>query len=116
MDLFDLIEQDRAGREAGLSSVARHADENCPRWTDMAFNWICKYAAENSTFISEECTAAAIEAGVPEAHDSRAWGHPFRRASRELIIKRIGYGTSNRRHQASTPLWQSMHKNFWRAA
>lgn len=114
MDLFDLIESDRAARDAGIASVAAHADENEPRWTDTAYDWICKYAAEHSTFISEECTAAAIAAGIPAPHDDRAWGHPFRRASQELVIKRIGFGISNRRHQSPTPRWQSMHANFWR--
>jgi hypothetical protein len=116
MDLFDFIEHDLAQRDAGMNSVATHADENCPRWTDMAFDWICKYAAEHSTFISEECTAAAMDAGLPAPTDDRAWGRPFRKASHELVIKKIGYGTSNRRHQSPTPKWQSMHKNFWRAA
>lgn len=114
MDLFELIATDTAARDAGITSAAKHADEDCPRWTDRAYDWICKYAAEHSTFISEECTAAAMASGLPAPGDDRSWGHPFRRASHDLIIKRIGYGTSNRRHQSSTPLWQSMHSNFWR--
>lgn len=115
-DLFDFIEVDQAARDAGMSSVAQHADQDHPRWTDLAFKWICKYAEDNSTFISEECTAAAIASGLPRPADDRAWGQPFRKASYELIIKKIGYGISNRRHQSPTPRWQSMHKNFWRAA
>lgn len=115
MDLFDLIHDDVAARDAGMTSAAHHADENCSRWTDQAYDWICKYAETHSTFISEECTAAAMEpGGIASPHDDRAWGHPFQRASRNLIIKRIGYGTSNRRHQSPTPKWQSMHPNFWR--
>ena len=115
MDLFELATA-LAERDAGIEQVAKHADECSARWTDRAFDWICKYAAENSTFISEECTAAATRSGLPSPPDDRAWGHPFRRASHELIIKRIGYGVSNRRHQSPTPRWQSMHKNFWRNA
>lgn len=114
MDMFELVEKDKSARNAGITRVAEHADEIEPRWTDRAYDWICRYAAEHSTFISEECTAAAIEAGIPAPHDDRAWGHPFRRASYDLIIKRIGYGISNRRHQSPTPRWQSMHSNFWR--
>lgn len=116
MDLFDLIEKDAAERDAGMESAARHADEARARWTDLAFQWICKYAEENPTFISEECTAAALASGLPAPTDDRAWGHPFRRASHDLIIKKIGYGISNRRHQSPTIRWQSMHRNFWRAA
>lgn len=116
MELFDLIQKDREERKFGIECSARHADENSPRWTDQAYDWICKYAETHSVFISEECTRAAMEAGLPSPTDDRAWGHPFQRASRDLIIKKIGYGISNRRHQSPTPKWQSMHRNFWRAA
>lgn len=116
MDLFDLIVDDKSARDDGIKSAADHADEQSLRWTDLAFNWICKYAADHSTFISEECTAAAMASGLPSPPDDRAWGHPFQRASRELKIKKIGYGISNRRHQSPTIRWQSMHQNFWRAA
>lgn len=116
MDLFDLIERDVAARDISIADVAKHADENRPRWTDRAYDWICKYAEQHSTFISEECTADAMASGLPAPHDDRAWGHPFQRASRDLIIKKIGYGTSNRRHQSPTIKWQSMHQNFWRKA
>ncbi len=115
-DLFDLIEADKTARDVAISTVAAHADENSPRWSEIAFKWICKYAAENSTFISEECTEAAMQAGITRPADDRAWGYPFQRAAKELIIKKIGYGISNRRHQSPTPRWQSMHKNFWRTA
>ncbi|MDB5550830.1 MAG: hypothetical protein JWL86_814 [Rhizobium sp.] len=114
MELFDLIEKDVAEREAGMDRVARHADENCPAWSDQAYDWIKSYSADHSTFISEECTAAAMASGLPTPPDARAWGHPFRKASHDLIIKRIGFGISNRRHQSPTPRWQSMHPNFWR--
>lgn len=116
MDLFDLIESDKAARDAGMRSVAQHADESRARWTDIAFDWICKYAEQNSVFISEECTSAAMAAGIPSPPDDRAWGHPFQRASRELIIKKIGYGISNRRHQSPTIKWNSLHPNFWRTS
>lgn len=113
MELFDLI-TDSAARDAGMDSAVRHADENCPAWSDQAYAWIEKYSAEHSTFISEECTAAAIASGLPTPTDRRAWGHPFRMASKDGVIKRIGFGISNIRHQSPTPRWQSMHPNFWR--
>lgn len=115
MELFDLITSDVIARNAGMDRSARHADENCPAWTEQAYAWIKNYSADHPTFISEECTAAAEKAGLPSPTDARAWGHPFRRASHDMIIKRIGFGISNRRHQSPTPRWQSMHPNFWRA-
>src|SRR5947209_7702819 len=64
-------------------------------------------AQAHRKFISAECTQAAAAAGVTVPTDPRAWGAPFRRAARDGIIRRIGYGPSLRRHLAPTPLWES---------
>ncbi|MGE3149128.1 MAG: hypothetical protein AB7K04_08685, partial [Pseudorhodoplanes sp.] len=39
--------------------------------------------------------------------DARAWGGAFRRAARDGVIRRAGYGVSLRRNQSPTPHWQS---------
>jgi len=113
MDLFDLAEA-VAARDAAIASVAQHANEAVPDWTEQAYRWICLYAEAHPEFISEHCTAAAHAAGIPVPHDSRAWGQPFKRAAHDLIIVKAGYGISNRRHRSPTPLWKSMHANHRR--
>lgn len=101
-------EQARAARDAGIDRASGRAERVEPGWAERAFDWIVGYAKANKTFISEDCTAAAVESGLPAPPDARAWGGPFQRASREQIIRRIGYGTSKRRHLSPTPLWESL--------
>jgi hypothetical protein len=105
-----------ARRDAAMASVTLHAEENSPGWTAAAFAWIEKYAAEHAFFISEECTQAAIAAGVPVPHDLRGWGSLYPKAARKGIIAKNGYGTSKRRNLSPTPMWRSLHPNFARPA
>lgn len=106
MDLFTHADA-KAERDTAMASVAKHADEACPHWGSLAFDWIKTYALAHREFISEDCSAAAVAAGIPAPHDTKAWGPAFARASRQRIIVRIGYGVSKRRHLSPTPLWQS---------
>lgn len=106
MDLFTHAEA-KVARDEAMSRVAKHADESCHRWSVLAFQWVLTYALAHREFVSEDCTAAAMEVGIPKPPDDRAWGAPFARAARQNIIKRIGYGVSKRRHLSPTPLWQS---------
>lgn len=105
-DLFTLANA-KSERDAAMASVAKHADDACHRWTVLAFQWITTYAIAHREFVSEDCTAAALAAGIPAPPDDRAWGAPFARAAKQRIIVRIGYGVSKRRHLSPTPLWQS---------
>lgn len=97
----------KAERDTAMASVAKHADEACPHWGELAFGWIKTFALAHREFISEDCTAAAEAAGIPKPHNTKSWGGPFMRASRQKIIVRIGYGVSKRRHLSPTPLWKS---------
>lgn len=108
MDLFTHAEAiAKADRDDAMARAADHADDAWPHWCELAFSWIKTYALAHREFISEECTAAAQSAGIPAPPDDRAWGIPFKRASKQKIIVRIGYGVSKRRHLSPTPLWQS---------
>ncbi len=112
-DLLDLIDQSvkaEQSRKAAVTRVVKHADENKPGWSDRAFEWIVLYAKTHETFISEECTAAATAAGVPQPHDKRAWGGPFQRAANAGVIRRDGYGISNNRNRSPTPLWRAVRE------
>lgn len=114
---LDLLEYTPAARrDAAMTAVTQHAEENCPGWTKAALAWIEKYAETHAFFISEECTQAAVAAGVPMPHDLRGWGSLYPMAARRGFIARNGYGTSKRRNLSPTPMWQSLHKNFARPA
>ena len=101
-----------AARDAAMTSVAAHAEENSPGWTAAGMAWIAKYAETHAYFISEECTQAAIEAGIPMPHDKRAWGALYPASARRGIMCRDGYGTSKKRNMSPTPMWRSLHPNF----
>jgi hypothetical protein len=104
MDLFTFAELER---DRGMVTAALHAEDDRPHWNDEAYAWIRKYAKLNKRFISEQCTAWAAEQGFTSPADARAWGHSFKRAARDGIIVRVGYGISLRRHLSPTPLWES---------
>jgi hypothetical protein len=112
VDLFELAES-KAQRDAGMKLAADHAEEVSPGWSEAAYQWLRRYANLHSRFISEHCTSWAAEQGFSSPADPRAWGAVFKRASKEGIIVRVGYGTSLRRHCSPTPLW---HSEIYKAA
>lgn len=117
LDLLDYTPPPPAvRRDAAMTSVTVHAEENCPGWAAAWFAWIEKYAAEHAFFISEECTQAGLTAGIPAPHDLRALGSLYPRAARKGVIVKDGYGTSKRRNLSPTPMWRSLHPNFARPA
>lgn len=98
----------RAERDAGIQRAAQHAEEASPRWGDLALDRIRAYATNHAEFISEECTDWAAAQGFTSPADPRAWGAPFQKAAKLGIIRKVGYGISQRRHLSPTPLWQSL--------
>lgn len=105
--MTDLFTYARRERDIGMTRAGDAAERNECGWSDRAYQWICRYARENQQFISEDCTSAAAAVGLVSPADSRAWGGPFKKASRNGIIVRTGFGVSKRRHLSPTPLWQS---------
>ncbi len=99
--------QAKAERDTGIERAVAKADRRDNGWSDRAYRWIVQYARLHKTFISEDCTADAAEAGLASPADPRAWGHPFKKASKDGVIRRIGFGISQRRHLSPTPLWES---------
>lgn len=98
----------RAQRDAGMTQAIQHAERVELDWPDLAYAFLIRYARTHATFISEEATAEADRLGYGSPADDRAWGGVFLRASRAGLIRRIGYGISQRRHLSPTPLWRSL--------
>lgn len=98
----------RAARDAGMSKALRHAERIDDEWPDAALGFLYRYARAHEHFISEEATAEAERLGYGSPADGRAWGGVFKRAAREGIIQRAGFGISKRRHLSPTPLWRSL--------
>lgn len=98
----------KAARDRGMRQAAEHADHLDDTFADRAYDFLAHYARTHETFISEDATGAAAGKGITSPADQRAWGQVFRRAARDGLIERIGYGTSMRRHLSPTPLWRSL--------
>lgn len=105
--MTDLFTYARSERDIGITRAGDAAERNEQGWSDRAYQWICRYARENQKFISEDCTDAAAAVGLISPADPRAWGGPFKKASRNRIIVRAGFGVSKRRHLSPTILWAS---------
>ncbi len=104
MNPFDLA---IAARDAGIAQAEEHARRKDPQWPDLARMFIERYSRTTQTFISEDVTDAAAAWGLVSPADPRAWGGPFKKAAHDGIIRRIGFGTSRRRHLSPTILWES---------
>ncbi len=107
-DARPTAEQARAKADAGMRQALERAHGIEPSWGDRAYLWIVEYAKTHRRFISEECTQMGDASGFASPADARAWGVPFRRAARQGIIRKIGFGISQRRHLSPTPLWESL--------
>lgn len=97
-----------AARDAGMAQAIDHAQSIEPTWGEQALEWITRYAATHDNFISEELTDWAAAQGFTSPADPRAWGAPFQKAARLGIIRKVGYGISQRRHLSPCPRWQGM--------
>jgi hypothetical protein len=97
----------QAARDRGMTQAIEHAERIDDTFGERAYAWIVSYAQTHRQFISEQCTAAAAAAGIVSPADDRAWGAPFHRAARAGVIRKIGFGVSQRRHLSPTPLWAS---------
>ncbi len=102
------LQQARDARDAGMSRAIQHAERIDDEWPDIAMGFLIRYARTHDLFISEEATAEAERLGYGSPADDRAWGGVFKRAARDGIIARAGFGISKRRHLSPTPLWRSM--------
>ena len=98
----------RAARDAGMTQALQRAERVDDEWPELAYEFLVGYARTHAQFISEEATAEADRLGYGSPADGRAWGAIFKRAARDEVIQRIGYGISQRRHLSPTPLWRSL--------
>lgn len=86
----------KLGSEAAERSRCK-ADEVCPGFSELAFNFIAQYAREHERFSGESCTYAMKNAGI-RAHDDRATGSIYAKAIRHGLIQVVGYVPRARGH------------------
>lgn len=97
-----------AARDRGIAQAADHASRIDDTFAERALAFLYAYARANEQFISETATDAAAVEGLTSPADRRAWGAVFQKAAKQGYIRKIGFGTSLRRHLSPTPLWASL--------
>lgn len=98
----------RAQRDVGMQLAADHADAVQPKWSDVAYAFLCQYARNNRSFISEDVSDASKAWGMVQPPTDRAWGMVYRKALKAGVILQDGTGTSRRRHASLCIRWQSL--------
>lgn len=90
----------------GMSQSAAHAEAIEEGWTDRAYATLqafCRFQA-TQPFTSEDFRLYALSVGFP-VPVPKALGAVFKRAAREGLIRRDGFGRAFARHGSPCPRW-----------
>jgi hypothetical protein len=101
------VDRARVERDAAIESVA---DKAGAAWTELAFEFLRRYAVRNALFTPEDVTDAMAIEGQPQPHDLRAWGAVYQRARRAKLIEKSKTETYQRRfgHATVSFKWRSL--------
>lgn len=83
-----------ARRDAGMASVAEHAEQSSPGWGARAFASVRDhyiFFGESVPFTMEQARRWAYGMGLEEPPDDRAWGPVTRKLVRDGILEPVGY-------------------------
>jgi hypothetical protein len=108
MNQLDLpIEAARERGHGAASAAADHSDRIESDWTVRATQMLVAYAHEVARpFLVEEARRWALEHGLPEAVEPRAWGAVTQRASRDGVIEAAGYRSAVSSNGSPKVLWR----------
>lgn len=93
-------------RDLGMSRAITKADKIEDKWSEKAYLFLIGYIATNGEFMSEDVRKASL--GVINKPPSlRAWGSIIVRASKEGLIKRVGFRnvTNAKAHSTPASVW-----------
>lgn len=94
----------RARRDDGIARAIEHAGD---RWKRLARGYLVEYLAGRrigDDFLAEHVRDFA--AGLESPPDGRAWGHVMRAASREGLIRNVGYAPARSSNLSPKVLWR----------
>lgn len=97
----------RLERDAAMQRVAEKADRVSPGWSDEAAAFLRQFAGRTEWFTSADVIGMAVEAGIPQPHDRRAWGPVFMAAARSGLIAQDGFSRHAWRHKSICTRWRS---------
>jgi hypothetical protein len=95
-------------RDIGIDTSEGKANLDKAGWSDEAMHGLELYcqAHEAHEFLAEDVRAWTEEMGVVAAPENgRAWGGVIRRAARQGLIIRVGYGRAKSSNCAPKCLW-----------
>ena len=95
-------------KERGIEKAENTADAIDPMWRENAFKLLKEFLSVNpGEFMVEDLRAYAAMKNFVAPASNRVWGSIVLRASREGLIKNIGYGvTKNKKaHRTPASIW-----------
>lgn len=95
-------------REEGMQRALDRANRKVANWSDLAYQFLERYARQHGTFISEDVSEASKQWGMEQPPTDRAWGGVYRRAQKGGVITPDGTGRSKRRHNTICLRWRSL--------
>lgn len=100
LDLF-------ADRMDGMQRAVEHADRVEPEWSELALDFLGRFARQHPyPFLIEQVIAESI-GDVPQPPTTKAWGAIVRRASREGWLVKAGYADATATRNACPKiLWR----------
>ncbi len=92
----------------GMERAEQHAENKIPKWGELAYRWIERYARQHERFTGWMLVkAASNDPNFPTPPNEKAWGGPIQRAARRGIIERVGTEKDPYRHGNPIPVWRS---------
>lgn len=107
--LLDLIEEGEKLKEQGMERAVTHANNVHEGWSEKAMDKLKEFMKENQgEFMCEDVRSySALDASFPFPPSNRSWGHIFKEAEKNGLIKNLGYGiTKNpKSHRTPASVW-----------
>lgn len=94
-------------RDQGIQSSADHADADEEGWTRQALGMLVAFASEQKEpFLIEKARAWAIEHGLPQPDEQRAWGAVTRMAIARGRIEKVGSAEAMSSNRSLKHTWR----------
>lgn len=95
-------------KEAGMNLAIENANSKINGWSEKAYTFLQSFIRNNQTFLTEDLREHS-KGIIEEPPSLRAWGGIVSRASKNGLIKRIGFENVKNVKAHCTPatLWQS---------
>lgn len=103
------IQNGRQNRDKGIKRAVDHADKEHNNWREAAYQILVEFVNKSTDgFLCEDIRKYAVDKGFPEPPHNRAWGAIIAKASKENIIKQVGFAKvkNAKANCANVALWK----------